>query len=290
MRYSLHALGIGPGAHPHVIAAVARAAERAGFARLWAGEHIVMVDGPDERYPYAADGRIAVPSDADWLDPFATLAFAAAATTSIRLATGVLLLAEHNPLIVAKQAASLDTLSRGRLDLGIGIGWSRAEFEALGVPFAGRAARMREYAEAMRELWSTETSSYAGDTVRFAGVRSYPKPQAGRVPLILGGTSDAALDRVAEYGDGWYGFNLAPADLPERMRVLAALCEHRGRDLRELDVAVDVGLEHVDVRELAAMGVSERVLVTGPPTAVGDAETWVQELASTYGVVRAPVG
>lgn len=288
MRYSLHALGIGPGADPDVIVAVARAAERAGFARLWAGEHIVMVDGPDERYPYAQDGRIAVPSDADWLDPFATLAFAAAATTSIRVATGVLLLAEHNPLIVAKQAASLDRLSRGRLDLGIGIGWSRAEFDALGVPFAGRAARMREYVEAMRELWSTQASSYAGDTVRFAGVRSYPKPQRARVPLILGGTSDAALDRVAEYGDGWYGFNVALADLTERMRVLASCCERRGRDVRALDIAVDVGLEPVDPNELSALGVSERVLVAGPPADAGAAEGWVRELADTHEVGPIP--
>ncbi|MEO6826723.1 MAG: TIGR03619 family F420-dependent LLM class oxidoreductase [Microbacteriaceae bacterium] len=282
MRYSLHALGIGPGADPAVITQVAREAEQAGFARLWAGEHIVMVDGPDEPYPYAPDGRIAVASDADWLDPFATLTFAAAATKKIRLATGVLLLAEHNPLIVAKQAASLDRLSRGRLDLGIGIGWSRAEFEALGVPFAGRITRMRQYAQALREIWSTTTSSYQGSTVRFAGVRSYPKPQRGRLPLILGGTSDAALDRVAEYGDGWYGFNVSVADLPERIRVLASCCERRGRDMGGLDIAVDVGLDSVPAEKLAALGVSERVLVATPPSDAREARSWVRELRDRH--------
>lgn len=289
MRYSLHALGIGAGANPETIAAVAAAAEAAGFARLWAGEHVVMVDGPDERYPYSADGRIAVPADADWLDPFAVLAFAAAATTTMRLATGVLLLPEHNPLIVAKQASSVDVLSRGRLDLGIGIGWSRAEFEALGVPFEGRAARMREYAGALRCLWGTDPSEFEGDTVRFTGVRSHPKPTRGLVPLIIGGTSDAALRRVARYGDGWYGFGLAPDEVAGRMAVLASCARRRGRDLRTLDVALDVGLDEIDDGALAALGVRERVLVASPPTDARDAGEWVRSLAQRYRVVS-PVG
>lgn len=290
MRYSLHALGIGAGANPDTIVAVARAAEAAGFARLWAGEHVVMVDGPDERYPYAADGRIAVPADADWLDPFAVLAFAAAATATIRLATGVLLLPEHNPCIVAKQAASLDVLSRGRLDLGIGIGWSRAEFDALGVPFAGRAARMREYAAALRCLWGTDPSQFEGETVRFAAARSYPKPIRGRVPLVIGGTSDAALRRVAEYGDGWYGFGLSPAEVPGRMAALASSARRHDRDMRALEVAVDVGLQEVDDDTLAALGVGERVLVASPPPDARQADDWVRELAERFGVASPPHG
>ncbi len=138
MQLGLHALGIGAGARREIIDAVARGAEERGFATLWAGEHVVMVDESASRYPYSADGQIAVPADADWLDPLIGLSFAAAATRSIRLATGVLLLPEHNPVIVAKQAASLDRLSGGRLTLGIGVGWSAEEFAALGVPFARR--------------------------------------------------------------------------------------------------------------------------------------------------------
>ena len=124
----LHALGIGTGARTEVITSVAAAAEGAGFATLWAGEHVVMVDRSASRYPYAADGQIAVPADADWLDPMIALTVAAGATDSIRLATGVLLLPEHNPVILAKTAASLDVVSQGRLSLGIGVGWSREEF------------------------------------------------------------------------------------------------------------------------------------------------------------------
>src|SRR5580692_8762823 len=121
MRLGLHALGIGAGADRVVIDAVASAADSCGFATLWAGEHVVMVDRSASRYPYAADGQIAVPADADWLDPMIALTVAAGATGSIRLATGVLLLPEHNPVILAKTAASLDVVSQGRLSLGIGV-------------------------------------------------------------------------------------------------------------------------------------------------------------------------
>ena len=134
MRLGLHALGIGAGSERAVIEAVARAAEQQAFATLWSGEHVVMVDESASRYPYADDGKIAVPAVADWIDPMIGLSFAAAATTTIGLATGVLLLPEHNPVIIAKQAASLDKLSGGRFTLGIGIGWSREEFDALGIP------------------------------------------------------------------------------------------------------------------------------------------------------------
>ncbi len=120
----MHALGIGTGAERPVIDAVAAAAETCGFATLWSGEHVVMVEDPTSRYPYADDGRIAVPAAADWLDPLIGLSFVAAATTSIGIATGVLLLPEHNPVLIAKQAASLDKLSGGRFTLGVGIGWS----------------------------------------------------------------------------------------------------------------------------------------------------------------------
>ena len=219
MRIGLHALGIGHGADPGVIEAVAGEAESAGFSTLWAGEHVVMVDRPDSPYPYADDGKIAIPSDADWLDPLVALAFVAATTSRIRIATGILLLPQHNPLLVAKQAASLDVLSKGRFVLGIGIGWSSEEFAALGIPFRGRARRAREFVDVMRTLWREDVASHEGEFVRFREVRSYPKPvRDRRVPVILGGNSDAAIDRVVEYGDGWYGFNLVHGGDPRTHR------------------------------------------------------------------------
>ena len=190
MRIGLHALGIGTGARPDVIRAVGAAAESAGFATLWAGEHVVLVDQPTSRYPYSSDGRIAVPADADWLDPLLALSFVAAATTTIGLATGVLLLPEHNPVVAAKQAATLDVLSAGRLTLGVGIGWSAEEFAALGIPFARRAQRTAEYVAAMRTLWANDVASFSGEFTRFDSVRVNPKPVRGsRIPIVLGGNS-----------------------------------------------------------------------------------------------------
>ncbi len=286
MRIGLHALGIGPGADPAVIETVARAADAAGFATLWSGEHVVMVDRADSPYPYALDGRIAVPSDADWLDPLVALAFAAAVTSRIRIATGVLLLPQHNPLVVAKQAASLDVLSNGRFVLGVGVGWSKEEFRALGVPFAGRAERTRQFVEAMRALWGADVSSYEGELVHFREVRSYPKPvRHGRVPIVLGGNSNSALDRVVAYGDGWYGFNLSREELPERTEALWSRCRRAGRDPTTLDIAVSLRDGHPeDVADLPGLGVAELVVVESPPGDPGQAGDWVRALAERWGI------
>lgn len=258
IRLGLHALGIGTGARPEIIRAVAVAAEEAGFARLWAGEHVVLVDEPESRYPYSADGRIAVPSDADWLDPLLGLGLAAAVTSRIGLATGVLLLPEHQPVRLAKQAATLDVLSGGRLILGIGIGWSAEEFAALGVPFARRGQRTAEYVAAMRTVWANDPASFHGDFTHFDAVRVNPKPVRGRIPIVIGGNSDAALERVPAFGDGWYGFNLPAAAVAGRVEALAGYCRENGRDPGELSVAV--ALSDADPGQLpglAAAGVTE---------------------------------
>jgi probable F420-dependent oxidoreductase len=286
VRLGLHAIGIGSGARPDVIAAVAGAAEDHGFARLWAGEHVVMVDRPASRYPYAADGRIAVPAAADWLDPLLALGFAAATTTRIELATGVLLLPEHNPVLLAKQTASLDVLCRGRLTLGVGIGWSREEFEALGIPFARRAERAAEYMRAMRTLWRDDVASFDGEFVAFSEVRVNPKPvRERRVPVVLGGNSDAALRRVASWGDGWYGFNLDGVDaVRDRLTALDRFCDEAGRNRRDLDVSVALAAPSPDDRAaLVELGVGELVLVEGPPENEQAATEWVGSLAARWG-------
>ena len=286
VRIGLHALGIGSGAIPEVVAAVAGSADAVGFSTLWSGEHIVMVDRPDTPYPYAPDGRIAVPSDADWLDPFVTLSFAAAVTTRIRLGTGVLILPEHNPLLVAKQAASLDLVSRGRFVLGVGIGWSAEEFAALGIPYRGRAGRTQEYVEAMRALWGDGTSSYAGEFVRFDRVRSYPKPHRGHaIPVVLGGNSDAALARVAEYGDGWYGFDLSLDEVEERVVALTQRCRARGRDIAAVEIAVSTrdGTPQ-DLEALGQLGVDELVVVESPPDGPEAVADWISDLGARWGL------
>ena len=285
MRLGLHALGIGSGSERAVIEAVARAAEQHAFATLWSGEHVVMVDESASRYPYTDDGKIAVPAVADWIDPMVCLSFAAAATTTIGLATGVLLLPEHNPVIVAKQAASLDKLSGGRFTLGIGIGWSREEFDALGIPFERRGARTADYVAAMRSIWRDDIASYAGEFANFTAIRVNPKPvHDGRIPVVLGGNSEAALRRVAQWGDGWYGFNLHDADdVAGKLATLRRLCEEAGRARDELRVAIALrDPQPADATRLAELGVDELVLVASPPDDAARAEEWVSGLAAQW--------
>lgn len=285
MRVGLAAVGIGPGAQSGVLRTVAASAEAAGFASLWAGEHVVLVDQPTSRYPYADDGRLAVPGDADWLDPLIVLSVVAAVTQTIRLATGVLLLPEHNPVLVAKQAASLDRLSDGRLVLGVGIGWSAEEFAALGVPFARRAFRTTEYVAAMRRLWADEVASYHGEFVRFDAVRCNPQPRDGRIPILVGGNSDAALTRVARWGDGWYGFNLSPAETAERVQTLRQLCTEHGRDPADLEIVIAPFTKPTEPRDLpalASLGVGEIVVVAEPPPVPHLAAEWTAELGQRW--------
>ena len=226
-----------------------------------------------------------MPADADWLDPLVGLSFAAAATRRIGLATGVLLLPEHNPVLLAKQVASLDALCGGRLTLGVGVGWSREEFEAIGVPFARRGKRAVEYLDAMRVLWREDVASFAGEFVSFSRVRVNPKPVRNRrVPVVFGGNTDAALRRVATMGDGWYGFNLSGVDaVRERMARLDELCREAGRD--RADVRVVVAMESPQPEDLAGLsdaGVSELVLVDAPPDTPDEVEGWVDALAHRW--------
>jgi probable F420-dependent oxidoreductase len=221
----LYVLGIGTGADPSVISTCAIEAERHGYATLWSGEHVVMVDDGASRYPYADDGKIAVPAAADWLDPLMPLSYAAAVTSTIKLATGILLLPEHNPIVVAKPAASLDRLSRGRFVLDVGIGWSAEEFEALGVPFERRGPRTASSGGAMRAVWAHDLASFESEFVSFSSIRVNPKPLQRSLPVIVGGNSDSALRRVAACGDGWYGFNLDGVDaVADRLAALRSMC------------------------------------------------------------------
>jgi probable F420-dependent oxidoreductase len=263
-------IGIANAARPNVVKIIAEHADRLGFGTLWAPEHVVLFDRyTDSKYPYSADGQFALPGSADWMDPFVTLSFAAAHTKQIRLATGICLVPEHNPLVLAKVIASLDFLSSGRFALGVGIGWSAEEFSALGVPFERRAARTREYINVMRQLWREDKTSYEGEFVKFHDARSFPKPpQGGNLPIIFGGESAPALRRVAEYGTGWYGFNLNPAEAAAKIERLYALVREKGRDPKAIDIIVSPYTKRITPDDLKAYndaGVRELVIFFSIP-------------------------
>lgn len=238
MRIGFFAIGIGRSTSPDWIRTIATTAERLGFASLWAPEHVVLLDRYASKYPYSS-GEFPAPTDSPINDPFTTLAFAAACTKKIRLATGICLVPEHNPLVLAKVVATTDVLSNGRLVLGTGIGWLEEEFHAIGVPWERRAQRTREYIAAMRKLWSEGLSDYQGEFVKFSGVRSFPKPANGKsVPVWFGGESGPALRRVAEYGDGWIGFNLSADETASKIRRIEELLKANGRKRSDVELAV----------------------------------------------------
>lgn len=180
-----------------------------------------------------------MPGDTSILNPFVALSYVAAVTSRIRLATGVCLIPEYNPLLLAKLAASLDFVSGGRFLFGVGIGWLEEEFQALGIPWARRGARAGETVAAMRELWEQPQSTYDGEFVSFSGARSYPKPpRNGKIPIIVGGQSDAALKRAAAWGDGWCGFNLTPDEVKVMVDRLTALLAERGRQREGFEIFI----------------------------------------------------
>jgi alkanesulfonate monooxygenase SsuD/methylene tetrahydromethanopterin reductase-like flavin-dependent oxidoreductase (luciferase family) len=179
----------------------------------------------------------------------------------------------------------MDRLGGGRFALGIGIGWSREEFGALGVPFERRAARTADYVAAMRSIWCDDIASYAGEFTNFDAIRVYPKPhRRRRIPILCGGNSDAALRRVARWGDGWYGFNLRDVDdVAAKVTTLRTLCEQAGRDPAELRLAVSLREPRPwEVDRLAELGVDELVLVASPPQDPAAVAQWLADLSTDW--------
>jgi probable F420-dependent oxidoreductase len=248
---------------PSYIGEAAQLVEEMGFSGFWVPEHVMFFPDYESKYPYTDDGRIAG-DPRSLLDPFSALTFVAAHTSKIKLATGICLVPQRNPIYTAKVVADLDYLSGGRFELGVGIGWLKEEFEALGVPWEDRAGRTRECLEVMQTLWCDELSSYDGKYYQFKAAYQNPKPvQKPHPPIIFGGESDAALKRVAEVGQGWYGFNLTADGLEERLGFLDGLLSGQGKSLSDIKIYAS---PHGSVRDRAeldrfeALGVEQIIL------------------------------
>lgn len=266
------------------VESMGRNAEALGFESIWVAEHVVLFDDYDSRYPYAEDGRIPVRGDGGILGPFTSLSFLAAITERIRLGTGICLVPQRNPVYTAREAADVDWLSGGRLELGIGVGWLAEEFAALGVPFERRGARCRSYLEVMKRLWCDDISAYADEFYTLPACRQYPKPlQDPHPPLHFGGESEPALRRVADLGQGWYGFNLDPGQLAERVDRLRSLLADRGRSLDEVEVSVSPYRMECDAALLEAYGEAgaDRVIVNAFVPRTEDIRGRLEEMAAS---------
>jgi probable F420-dependent oxidoreductase len=235
-----------PGATPTSLGALAGGAEARGFRSLWVPEHVIAFD----REPPAGRPRV-LGGEAGTLDPFVLLGFLAAVTSTIRLGTGVTLVSQRQPLFAAKEAATVDHLSGGRLDLGVGVGWIRQEFEALGLRREDRGRLADRNLEIMRTLWVDDVSEYHSHGYDLGPSRAYPKPvQLPHPPVHVGGHSDAALQRVARYGQGWYAFDLDAGEFGARMHALDRVLADHGRARDELQVSVCPYLRPFDFDEL----------------------------------------
>src|SRR6478609_10126539 len=190
-----------------------RRAEAAGSESVWGGEHVILPSTIDSRYPYTVDGKIPTEPDTPIPDPLIWLAFAAAAAPTVRLGTCILIVPQRNPLVLAKELATLDRLSGGRVELGLGVGWMREEFAALGVPWERRGRRNDEYVAAMRALWAGPHAEFHGEFVDFPPVTCSPRPVQATIPILVGGDTDAAVQRAARLADGYFPGEGSPTRL-----------------------------------------------------------------------------
>jgi probable F420-dependent oxidoreductase len=256
MKIALFGINTGPCANPSTAAAVARAAEAAGFESLWTGEHIVL---PEPQVPPSP-----VPADTPFIDSAIALAYVAAHTSKVRLGTGIIILPQRNPVVLAKELASLDVLSNGRLIFGIGIGYLEPEFGAIGAPFEHKGPRSEEFLAAMIALWSMEKPQYHGKFVSFGGVNAMPRPvQKPHPEIVFGGHSKQAYGRAARLAKGWFGFALDVDGAAKCVEGLKRACSETGRRFDDLEVSVTPrGRVDLDTaRRFADLGVSRLILL-----------------------------
>jgi probable F420-dependent oxidoreductase len=228
MEFGVHLPHVGPFATPEAIVGVAQKAEELGYHSLWVSDHIITPRNLDaSSYP---GGRYPVQPEWPFLEPVSTLMFAAAVTRRVRLGTSVLVITQRQPVVLAKQLATLDVLSEGRLIFGAGAGWMKEEFEALNVPIADHGPRMAEYLEVIRRCWTEDDPSFDGHYYNLGDVGFYPKPvQKPHPPIWIGGAADGALRRVARYGDAWHAGG-PPEVLAEGYAKVKRYAKEYGRD------------------------------------------------------------
>lgn len=253
-------------------AVLARLAEEAGFESLWAVEHVVVPANYKSQYPYSPDGRMPGKEEVSIGDPLIWLTYAAAVTERINLATGILILPQRNPLLLAKECATLDTLSNGRLLLGIGVGWLQEEFNALGIPFEERGARSDEYVEALRVAWEQEEPTFGGRFTSFEKAKSYPKPVRGTIPIIVGGHTDAAARRAGRIGDGFFPWGLGAEHLTRLIGIMRDTAIEAGREPDAIEITAGA-MDADTIRAYADAGVS-RVVVPAFARTADDLKQW----------------
>ena len=284
MKFGLHSVNLHGCAYPDAAARLGRAAEAAGFESLWVADHVVLPDPPLAERPMAPDQRL--------LDPIVSLTFLAAHTTRILLGTGVIILPQRQALVLAKQLASLDVLSNGRVIFGLGVGWCEPEMRSVGVSFAERGRIADDYLAAMRAVWTQSKPVYHGKYVSFEGVQAMPRPVQATVPIVVGGRTAPAFRRAVTQGHGWYGFGL---DVPTTEKFVAALRDTATRHPRpaalgRLEISVtppQPGVPDKATLDAYAMaGVDRLILRPRPEMDAPALERFAAEAGTSLGLSR----
>jgi probable F420-dependent oxidoreductase len=285
MKFGLHSVNLHTCSFPEAAARLARAAEAAGFESLWVADHVVLPDPPVPGRPMPPEQRL--------LDPIVSLTFLAAHTSRILLGTGVIILPQRQAVVLAKQLASLDVLSNGRLIFGLGVGWCEPEMRSVGVSFPDRGRIADDYLAAMRALWTEPKPSYRGPYVAFEGVQAMPRPIQAPVPIVVGGRTPPAYRRAVTQGHGWYGFGL---DVGETLRIVEALREagkkhSRPAHLGTLEISVTPpGFDVPDkatIEAYAAAGVHRLILRPRPEMDAPALERYAAESGRGLGLTAA---
>jgi probable F420-dependent oxidoreductase len=230
MRFGIVFANTGPFADPVAAQGMARAAEAAGFESLWTVEHTVVPAGYVSTYPYDRSGRMPGADDSPIPDPLVWLAYLASTTSTINLATGILIQPQRNPVVLAKEVATLDHLSGGRVQLGVGVGWLEEEFDAIGVPFGERGRRTDDGIAAMRALWSQDRATHHGEFTSFTDCICRPQPVRGTVPVHIGGHTEVAARRAGRTGDGFFPASGSHDDFAHLFAVVRETALDAGRD------------------------------------------------------------
>ena len=276
MKLAYFGINFGPCADPDVAARVAQAAEAAGLESLWTGEHVVL---PDPQVPPSPS-----PPEVPFLDPAVALAWVAAVTKRVLLGTGIIILPQRNPLVLAKELASLDVVSKGRLVFGIGAGYLKPEFDALGAPFDHKSARTIDFLEAMLALWTQPKPAYEGRFVRFGGIQAFPRPvQRPHPPIVMGGHAPEALRRAVRHGHGWYVFALDPGATKQCLDGLRAAEREHGRPEHlgplEISVTPAASITRETVERYAEIGV-HRLIFYRPSAGLDDTLGVVEQIGA----------
>jgi probable F420-dependent oxidoreductase len=251
-------------ARPELFGQLAREAEALGFESLWTVEHVVIPQ-PHMPYPGSKDGQMPGGDDVPIPDPLIPLAYAAAITSKIKLATGIVILPQRHPLYLAKQLATIDLLSRGRMLLGIGSGWMKEEFESVGIDYHARGARTDESIQAMRALWRENPTTFHGKHFHFHDVKSLPKPaQTGGIPIHVGGHSPAAARRAGRFGDGFFPTITNPEKLQEAFGMMRDAAKKAGRKADAIELTAMAPAKVDAIKAVEDIGVAR--VVFGPPS------------------------